>query len=148
MLVLLKVQFRSNPRKSEAGKHLFVPSPEGFSVVIQDFADGRGPGRIWGGAFYIGEIKNFAFFQTQKFSKKSEKSNWKFTILRKFSNLHKKNLNENWFFVIFSPIFRNLCHFIHTWGWFAGYFCRSWGSFEYFRFLGGRINHCLHQFPA
>ena len=51
MLVLLKVQFRSNPRKSEAGKHLFVPSPEGFSVVIQDFADGRGPGMLWAGDF-------------------------------------------------------------------------------------------------
>ena len=28
----------------------------------------------WGGTFFIGEIKNFAFFQTRKFSKNAKKS--------------------------------------------------------------------------
>ena len=37
MGVLLQEQFRSNPRKSDARKHLSVPSTEGFSVVNPGF---------------------------------------------------------------------------------------------------------------
>ena len=33
-----------------------------------------GPGSMGGGTFFIGEIKNFAFFQTRKFSKNVKKS--------------------------------------------------------------------------
>ena len=33
-----------------------------------------GPGRLGGGLFYIGEIKNFAHFQTRKFSKNVKKN--------------------------------------------------------------------------
>ena len=35
---------------------------------------GGGPGRLGGVLFYIGEIKNFAFFQTRKYTKNFKKS--------------------------------------------------------------------------
>ena len=46
-----------------------------FSVVYTGFCvwEGGVPGAM-GGTFFIGEIKNFAFFQTRKFSKNVEKS--------------------------------------------------------------------------
>ena len=57
---------------------------------------GRGSREDWGGGtFYSGEITNFAFFQTRKFSNKCNKINGKITILRKFSNLHTKISMEN-----------------------------------------------------
>ena len=42
-----------------------------LSVVYTGFRGwGGGPGRLGGVLFYIGENKNFAFFQTRKFAKK------------------------------------------------------------------------------
>ena len=46
-----------------------------FQEFIQDFADGGGvPGAMARVLFGIGEMKNFAFFQTRKFSKNVKKS--------------------------------------------------------------------------
>ena len=49
-----------------------------FAVVYTGFwAWGGGPGSngpVWGGTFFIGESKNFAFFQGRKFSKNVKKS--------------------------------------------------------------------------
>ena len=44
------------------------------AVVYTGFCvwGGGFPG-AWGGSFFIGEIKNFAFFQTRKFSKNVKK---------------------------------------------------------------------------
>ena len=45
------------------------------SVVYTGFLGWGGvTGAMGGGTFYIGEIKNFAFFQTRKFSKNVKKS--------------------------------------------------------------------------
>ena len=59
---------------------------------------GGGPCRLGGLLFYIGEIKNVAFFQTRKFSKNVKKS---MKILEFFENL---NLN----FAIFWKFFKIL----------------------------------------
>ena len=46
----------------------FVVGYRGKAVVYTGFCVwGGGPGSL-GGTFFIGEIKNFAFFQTRKFS--------------------------------------------------------------------------------
>ena len=100
------------------------------------------PGGL-GGTFYIGEIKIFAFFQTRKFSKNVKRINEKFTILRKFSNLHTKISIENWFFIHFLSHLPGLLSFYtpleHTkifFGW-LGRVLSSWGG------RGGCINPCL-----
>ena len=62
--MLLKIQFGDSklPRISKP-------------VVYTGFRGwGEGPGRLGGVLFYIGEIKNFAFFQTRKFSKNVKKA--------------------------------------------------------------------------
>ena len=53
---------------------------EDLAVVCTGFRDGGGPGSNWGILFNIGEIKNFAVFQTRKFSKNVKKINEKFII--------------------------------------------------------------------
>ena len=63
-----------------------------------------GPGRLGGVLFYIGEIKNFAFFQTRKFSKNVKKA---MKLLSFFENLHV-NFAIFWkFFKILSKILEN-----------------------------------------
>ena len=44
------------------------------TVVYTGFCVWGGVPGAWGGTFFIGEIKNFAFFQTRKFSKNAKKS--------------------------------------------------------------------------
>ena len=61
---------------------------------MQDFADG-------GVLFYIGEIKNLAFFQTRNFSQIFKKSMKNLQFFRKFSNLNTKISIKNWFFTNF-----------------------------------------------
>ena len=98
-----------------------------------------GPGRIGGVHCYNGEIKNFAFFQTRKFSKMLKKINEKFTILRKFSNLHTKISMENWFFTHFLSHLPGLVSFYtpleHTKIFWVGLGGSSAGLGGYFRLL-------------
>ena len=69
-----------------------------FSVVYTDFSDGGGgPGSNGGGVlFNIGEIKNFAFFQTRKFSKNVKKAMKKYYFLKNLKGILQffENVNE------------------------------------------------------
>ena len=106
---------------------------------------GGGSREDWGLLFYIGEIKNFAFFQTRTFSKML-KNQWKIYNFKKISKFTYKNLNGKLIFYQFSLQSSRTFVIIYTTGtyknfrgWFGGLCRRAWGlgSFDNFRFFVG-----------
>ena len=55
------------PKCLLSARNCLIVEPVRIQGFIQDFAFGGGPGS--NGTFFIGELKNFAFFQNRKFSK-------------------------------------------------------------------------------
>ena len=70
----------------------------------------------------------------QNFARLGEKSIEIWNFWENFKIYIKKSQWKIDFLPIFSPIFQNLCHFMHLWntqifwGWFGGLFRRDWGG--------------------
>ena len=78
---------------------------------------GGGPGSRGGELFYIGEIKNFAFFQTRKFSKNVKKAMKFFYFFEKC----KGNFAIFWnFFKILSKYSRKIREKFRKYGFVGG----------------------------